>query len=110
MTDATGWGAVYANEKPDKVGNPFEVVPLVCAAMIADEETGETSIVGMVPEGLEFIPCVSPTFLGYLAPNQSVEDFLPILTEWRGDQTPERQREKAEALAEIRAAAKAKGN
>lgn len=104
MSDTLGWSAVYVNEKPDKVGNPFRVVPLVCTALISDDETGETAVVGMIGEGPEFVPAPMPTFLGYLAPAQSVEDFLPILEEWKATQDPERAADTSELVARIRAA------
>lgn len=109
MSDTLGWSAVYVNEAPDKVGNPFRVVPLVCTALIADD-TGETAVVGMIAEGPEFVPAPLPTFLGYLAPAQSVEDFLPILKEWEAEQVRDASPEHRELVARIRAAKASKGN
>ena len=85
QTNVAGWSAVYASEAPDRVGNPFTVIPLIGTALIEDEH-GSKTVVGLVPEGLEFVVCLSPSFLGYLAPSQSVDEFLPILAEWERDQ------------------------
>jgi len=96
MSSVVGWAAVYASEKPDAVGNPFEVVPLIALALTEDDNEN-CATVGMVPEGPDITPAPRPNFLGYLAPGQSLDDFLPVLEEWRADQAEEEARE---AIAE----------
>lgn len=88
LTSCEGWGAVYASEKEDAVGNPFEVRKLIATGVMSDDEKDSEGgvVVGFVAEGGEFVPAVSPTFLGYLEPGQSVEEFEPVLAQWKEDQ------------------------
>lgn len=90
MTSVQGWGAVYASELDNKDDFPFEVRRLVGTAVISHDDDPDSDggvVVGMVAEGGEFVPAVSPTFLGYLAPDQSVDEYLPVLEEWKQDQS-----------------------
>lgn len=99
LLPADGWRAVYAREdsvESDDATRQLSAVPLVAFALIMDIEDCEEQLVGMVPDGNVIVPCVSPTFVGYLARDAQLSSMLPDLEEWRGAQREQAEREKLE--------------
>lgn len=97
---ADGWRAVYAVEDaPDSedATEQLRAVPLVAFALLMDLDDGEEQLVGMVPDGNVIVPCMSPTFVGYLERDRHLSSMLRNLEEWRTAQAQEAERE---ALAE----------
>lgn len=95
MIPANGWQAVYVKEDASDAGyqcasDKLTIVPLVCFALMEEQE--DSQIVGMVPDGNTVIPCVSPTFLGYLAKDARLDSMLEPLNAWLVVQAEEDQR------------------
>ncbi len=89
-----GWRAVYVSE--GDTWEALKIVPIVCFALIADLETDEGELVGMVPEGTQIVPCMSPTFIGYLARDKNVDVMIPLLVEWKKRQDEKEEKERLE--------------
>lgn len=96
---ADGWRAVYVKEI-EGYEPTLETRPLICFSVIDDMDTGEEQMVGMIAEGVEIVPCLSPTFLGYLPRDHRPECMLEELQAWIKEQAEEAEREKL--AAEIR--------
>ncbi len=108
MLPADGWRAVYAKEEPAESEHyPVEtdeliLVPLIAFACLMEIGSGEPEIVGMVPEGNSIVPCVSPTFIGYLQRDARLDSMLANLKQWKDAQKElaEEEQQASEILEE----------
>lgn len=96
---ADGWRAVYVREI-EGVPPELHSVPLICFSVIEDLDTGEEQMVGMIAEGPQIVPCLSPTFLGYLPRDARLDSMTEELQAWIKEQAEEAERDKL--TAEIR--------
>ena len=100
VVPADGWRAVYAREEVDAAEEDatkqLTVVPLVAFGLLLDIDSYEKQLVGMVPDGNVIVPCMSPTFVGYLSRDAQLSSMLPNLVEWRAAQAALAEQEKLE--------------
>jgi hypothetical protein len=98
LSEAAGWQAVYANKDADRQKRPYVVVPVACWGLVEetwdDGKTVEGRVVGFVPDGPDLDPAPCHGFLGYLAPEQNVDDYEALVEEFWSE-----QKEAADAAA-----------
>jgi hypothetical protein len=93
LVEANGWRAIYVIEEPVSKEKILEEVPIVCWALVESCCSDEQQMIGLVPDGTNVVPCISPTFLGYLAAGVNIQTMIPALNDWKTWQAEETNRE-----------------